>query len=96
MPSELGDDWTPCFTLKNVTLPEVPFLGFSALTGDVSDEHEYVVPVSLETFRGQQHSLSLSASSASRPTPPSSPTQTTPAERSNLRNLLSQGGSGPL
>lgn len=49
---EPGDDWTPCFTLKNVSLPEVPFLGFSALTGDVSDEHEYAVVTSLKTFRG--------------------------------------------
>jgi hypothetical protein len=49
---EPGDDWTPCFTLKNVSLPEVPFLGFSALTGDVSDDHEYEVLAPLETFRG--------------------------------------------
>jgi len=28
--------------LWNVSLPEVPFLGFSALTGDVSDEHDII------------------------------------------------------
>jgi len=38
--------------LKNVSLPEIPFLGFSALTGDVSDEHEYAVIASLGVFRG--------------------------------------------
>lgn len=36
------DDWTSCFTLKNISLPEVPFLGFSALTGDVSDDHDII------------------------------------------------------
>ncbi|CAG8442179.1 3319_t:CDS:2, partial [Acaulospora colombiana] len=30
------DQWEPCFTIPNVTLPAVAYLGFSALTGDVS------------------------------------------------------------
>ncbi|CAG8463110.1 5202_t:CDS:2 [Diversispora eburnea] len=29
------DQWEPCFTIPNVTLPTVAYLGFSALTGDV-------------------------------------------------------------
>lgn len=37
-----GDDWTECFTVPGVVLPTAPFLGFSALTGDVFDAHEYV------------------------------------------------------
>jgi len=37
----LGDDWTDCFYVEKVNLPTNPFLGFSAMTGDVSDAHEY-------------------------------------------------------
>lgn len=95
-PCESGDDWTPCFTLKNVSLPEVPFLGFSALTGDVSDEHEYVIATSMKPFRVDSiHRLLHQASSASRPTLPFSPTQIIPVERYNSRDPLTQGGSGP-
>ncbi|RHZ63320.1 hypothetical protein Glove_330g18 [Diversispora epigaea] len=36
------DQWEPCFTIPNVTLPTVTYLGFSALTGDVSDSHDIV------------------------------------------------------
>jgi len=36
------DDWTDCFTIEKLELPANPFLGFSAMTGDVSDAHEYV------------------------------------------------------
>lgn len=38
-----GDDWSDCFMITGaVSLPKSPFLGFSALTGAVSDNHEYV------------------------------------------------------
>jgi len=37
------DDWTDCFTIEKLELPANPFLGFSAMTGDVSDAHEYVL-----------------------------------------------------
>lgn len=37
-----GDDWTDCFTVNAADLPVAPYIGFSALTGDVSDNHEYV------------------------------------------------------
>ncbi|KAF8055789.1 legume-like lectin family-domain-containing protein [Lyophyllum atratum] len=36
------DDWSDCFHLKNVSLPTNPFLGFSAMTGDVSDAHDII------------------------------------------------------
>lgn len=42
--SYLGDDWSDCFYVENITLPNNVFLGFSAMTGDVSDAHEYVCP----------------------------------------------------
>lgn len=34
------DSWETCFKLGNLTIPNNPFLGFSAATGDVSDSHE--------------------------------------------------------
>lgn len=37
-----GDEWTPCFSLSNPKMPSSPFLGFSALTGEVSESHESV------------------------------------------------------
>ncbi|KAF8608084.1 concanavalin A-like lectin/glucanase [Ceratobasidium sp. AG-I] len=36
------DEWTECFTVYDVTLPGSPFLGFSAMTGDVSDAHDLI------------------------------------------------------
>jgi hypothetical protein len=30
------DVWTPCFLVYNVTIPGVPYVGFTAHTGDVS------------------------------------------------------------
>jgi hypothetical protein len=35
-----GDEWTDCFTVRDISLPQSPYLGFSAMTGDVSDAHE--------------------------------------------------------
>ncbi len=34
------DDWTDCFRVDKISLPNAPFVGFSAMTGDVSDNHE--------------------------------------------------------
>ncbi|KDE06035.1 hypothetical protein MVLG_03589 [Microbotryum lychnidis-dioicae p1A1 Lamole] len=36
------DQWTTCFVLDGFELPANPFLGFSALTGDVSDAHDII------------------------------------------------------
>jgi len=36
------DDWTDCFNVPNITLPTNPFIGFSAMTGDVSDAHDII------------------------------------------------------
>jgi mannose-binding lectin 2 len=36
------DEWTDCFRIENATLPLAPFIGFSALTGDVFDAHDII------------------------------------------------------
>jgi len=36
------DEWTDCFTVEGLSLPNAPYLGFSAMTGDVSDNHDII------------------------------------------------------
>ncbi|EMD32939.1 hypothetical protein CERSUDRAFT_87642 [Gelatoporia subvermispora B] len=36
------DDWTECFTVPGFVLPNAPYLGFSAMTGDVADNHDII------------------------------------------------------
>ncbi|KAF8589521.1 concanavalin A-like lectin/glucanase [Ramaria rubella] len=36
------DEWTDCFAISNFSLVANPYLGFSAMTGDVSDAHDIV------------------------------------------------------
>jgi len=43
------DEWTECFTIPKVVLPPRPYLGFSSLTGDVSDAHD-VISVQANSF----------------------------------------------
>lgn len=38
--NNIGNEWTDCFRLDGFSLPQSPFVGFSALTGDVYDSHE--------------------------------------------------------
>lgn len=38
-----GEEWSDCFTLKDISLPANPFIGLSAMTGDVSDTQEYAI-----------------------------------------------------
>lgn len=40
--SKEWDLWETCFKLENVKLPNSPYLGFSSLTGDVSDAHDII------------------------------------------------------
>ncbi|THY93992.1 hypothetical protein D6C93_05473 [Aureobasidium pullulans] len=36
------DEWTPCFEVPGVKLPGVTYLGFSAETGELSDNHDII------------------------------------------------------
>ncbi|KAG8801581.1 hypothetical protein FRC17_006608 [Serendipita sp. 399] len=36
------NDWTDCFVIRNLSLPLNPFLGVTAQTGDVFDEHDVI------------------------------------------------------
>ncbi|CAE6335530.1 unnamed protein product [Rhizoctonia solani] len=36
------DEWTECFTVYDVSLPNTPYLGFTAHTGDISDNHDII------------------------------------------------------
>ncbi|PPQ67944.1 hypothetical protein CVT26_005824 [Gymnopilus dilepis] len=36
------DEWTPCFRVDKLKLPPNPYLGFTAMTGDVSDAHDII------------------------------------------------------
>jgi len=40
------DEWTRCFEVPNVKLPQTSYLGFSAETGELSDNHDII---SIET-----------------------------------------------
>jgi len=36
------EEWSNCFTLKDISLPQNPYIGLTAMTGDVSDAHDVV------------------------------------------------------
>ena len=36
-----GEEWSNCFTLNDISVPMNPFIGLSAMTGDITDSHEY-------------------------------------------------------
>jgi len=52
------DKWQTCFVIDGLELPSTPFLGFSALTGDVSDEHDII---SVSTSNIAYHPMPVSA-----------------------------------
>ncbi|KIR33941.1 lectin, mannose-binding 2 [Cryptococcus deuterogattii 99/473] len=53
-----SDEWKICFE-TNVDLPESPYIGFSAATGDVSDNHELVPFLSVCIVSVNTYSLTL-------------------------------------
>ncbi|KNC99959.1 uncharacterized protein SPPG_05331 [Spizellomyces punctatus DAOM BR117] len=51
-----GDDtWEQCFTKYNVSLPTHGYLGFSAFTGDVSDNHD-IITITTKGITNPSHS----------------------------------------
>ncbi|GJJ78618.1 hypothetical protein EMPS_10977 [Entomortierella parvispora] len=40
--TQFWDQWDDCFTLQDIKLPELPYLGFTAHTGEVHDNHDIV------------------------------------------------------
>jgi len=36
------DEWTDCFVIKNFSIPMNPFIGVTAQTGEVFDEHDLI------------------------------------------------------
>lgn len=49
------DDWSDCFSFENITLPINPFIGLTAMTGDVSDAHD-IISVSTSSILFAQNS----------------------------------------
>jgi len=36
------EEWSNCFTLHDISLPQTPYIGLTAMTGDVSDAHDII------------------------------------------------------
>lgn len=48
-------EWTECFEVKSVTLPNVLYLGFTAITGEVSDNHDIINVLTRNIFSTNTH-----------------------------------------
>ncbi|KZT05407.1 concanavalin A-like lectin/glucanase [Laetiporus sulphureus 93-53] len=44
------DDWVNCFTVHDISLPSSPYLGLTAMTGDVSDNHDVISVTTLSAI----------------------------------------------
>jgi mannose-binding lectin 2 len=42
------EEWSDCFTLKDISVPTNPFIGLTAMTGDVTDAHD-IISVSISS-----------------------------------------------
>jgi len=36
------EEWSNCFTLQDISVPSNPFIGLSAMTGDITDAHDII------------------------------------------------------
>ncbi|KAJ8517503.1 hypothetical protein ONZ45_g5303 [Pleurotus djamor] len=62
------DDWSECFRVENITLPNAPFIGFSAMTGEVFDSHDIIsVTSSSAIVTAQQSTKKTKKSIFTRP-----------------------------
>jgi len=66
------DDWSDCFSVANVTLPNGPFLGFTALTGGVSDAHDIIAVTTSSAIVSAPYQNKPKKSSMWRPSGPAS------------------------
>jgi len=46
------DEWTDCFKVEGISIPLAPYLGFTALTGDVFDSHDIISVTSSSAILG--------------------------------------------
>jgi lectin, mannose-binding 2 len=56
--------WEKCFSLPSVKLPSVAYLGFSAETGELSDNHDLVSVETRNLYELNQNSNTIHAGSA--------------------------------
>ncbi|ESK97235.1 mannose er-golgi intermediate compartment [Moniliophthora roreri MCA 2997] len=56
------DDWSDCFYVEGISLPSGPYLGFTALTGDVYDAHDIVAVSTYSAITANVNSHKLGAS----------------------------------
>ncbi|KAI7822234.1 hypothetical protein BC939DRAFT_504012 [Gamsiella multidivaricata] len=50
------DQWDDCFTLTDVKLPAIPYLGFTSVTGEVHDNHD-IISVTTNTLTKTDYSI---------------------------------------
>jgi len=60
------DEWTPCFEIPNFKVPPVAYLGFSAETGELSDNHD-IISVKSQNLYKKNAGANTAGSSASAP-----------------------------
>ena len=60
------DEWIPCFELGSITLPSVAYLGFSAETGELSDNFDIISVESRNIYRSPQTDGSKKDSNSGR------------------------------
>ncbi|KAG9038339.1 hypothetical protein FRB95_001751 [Tulasnella sp. JGI-2019a] len=53
------DEWTPCFEIKGAILPDSPYLGVTAITGELHDAHD-IISIQSNSIQLRQHTEPLS------------------------------------
>lgn len=80
-----GDPWRKCFTVDaaqtNLKLPSNSYLGFTAATGDLTDNHDITSIKTFSLYPNAQHGAQR-------------PLQSRPNSRSTVDESSSYGGSG--
>ncbi|BEJ03624.1 hypothetical protein CcaverHIS641_0107990 [Cutaneotrichosporon cavernicola] len=85
------DKWDLCFDVSNVELPTSPYIGFSAITGDVADNHDIVgVSVYSATLYPQYRPV---AQGVGGPAPAQKPLEMTRDHLTGGRAPVQRGGA---